>query len=445
MRHCSRPSFYRGFHPRRAGAARLPVMGASGVLARGGAASSMAVPRGAHINAWIRPGVALRRPALLRIWRKYPAWLSLDSVLFSSSSARMAPATVAALLLASVLVAAAPAAARAGEPYVFPPTPPSPYPMEREAFLSAPALRALLATNTTWNDSTGVLTPDEVPLATPFTCGARAPGTDHMVRCDASPPLGGIVLEPPCAATASIIFLHGRTEGPWIYQTLLHTLLRSAPTAFASVRWVFPLAPRYTSTVSPSHPPNFHLWFDLTPVFDEAIGRGVADAATTVAGFEEALVDVDATNDALGLFFTTRRVEAIVAAERRALPAGGKVVLFGHSAGAAAASHVAAVSRVHLDGVVAAQGYLPGAPALLRLSRVLSRTRRRYRVELVAGGADQIGRPALVDASARLLRRVLRGSTDVHYTLLPGATHFSMLTPGRDADAVVDVLRRYLE
>jgi len=29
--------------------------------------------------------------------------------------------------------------------------------------------------------------------------------------------------------------------------------------------------------------------------------------------------------------------------------------------------------------------------------------------------------------------------------LLPGATHFSMLTPGRDADAVVDVLRRYLE
>ena len=356
----------------------------------------------------------------------------------------MAPAAVAALLLASVLLAAAPAAARAGEPYVFPPTPPSPYPMEREAFLSAAALRALLATNTTWNDATGVLTPDEVPPATPLTCGARVQGTDHTVRCDASAPLGGIVLEPPCAATASIIFLHGRTEGPWIYQTLLRTLLRSAPRAFASVRWVFPIAPRYRTTVSPSHPPDFHLWFDLTPVFHQAIGRAVADATTSVAGFEAALVDANSTTDALGLFFTTRRIEAIVAAERRALPAGGKVVLFGHSAGAAAASHVAAVSRVHLDGVVAAQGYLPGAPALLRLSGVLSRTRRRYRVELVAGSADQLGRPALVCASARLLRRVLRGSTGVHYTLLPGVRHFSFLTPGRDADAMVEVLRRYL-
>jgi len=356
----------------------------------------------------------------------------------------MAPAALITLLLVSVLVAATPAAALGGEPYVFPPTPPAPYLMEREAFLSAAALRALLATNTTWTDSAGVLTPDEAPPATPLFCGARVPDTDHTVRCDASPPLGGIVLEPLQRATASIIFLHGGTDGPWIYQTLFRTLLRSAPTAFASVRWVFPIAPRYISAAAPLPVPNFHMWWDVTPLFGKALGRAVADNTTTVGGFEAALTDPTAHHDALGMFFTARRVDALVAGERRALRRRGKVLLFGHSLGAAAATTVAAMTAPRVDGVVAVQGFLPGAPSLLRLAPSLRRSRRRGRLELVAGGADPTSPPPLVDASARVLRRVLGRTARVAYTLLPGVTHFNFLTPGRDADAMVKVLRRYL-
>ncbi|OSX72316.1 hypothetical protein BU14_0446s0011 [Porphyra umbilicalis] len=357
----------------------------------------------------------------------------------------MAPAALITLLLLSVLVAATPTAALGGEPYVFPPTPPAPYPMEREAFLSAASLRALLATNTTWTDSTRALTPDEIPPATPLSCGARVPDTDHTVRCDASAPLGGIVLEPPRRATTSIIFLHGGTDGPWIYHTLFRTFLRSAPTAFASVRWVFPIAPRYASTAAPFFLPNFHMWSDVTPLFGQALGRAVADNTTTVGGFEAALTDPTAHYDALGLFFTARRIDALVAAERRALPRRrGKVLLFGHSLGAAAATAVAAMSAPRVDGVVAAQGFLPGAASLLRLAAALPRPRRGGRIELVAGGTDPSSPPPLVDASARVLRRVLGRAARVSYTLLPGVTHFSWVTPGRDADAMVGVLRRYL-
>jgi len=116
------------------------------------------------------------------------------------------------LLLAAVVIggASVPAAAFS-EPYVFPPTPSAPYPMERSVYRPFSQLAALLASNETVFDPTGSLSPEDVPPTTPLTCGYRLPGTAHTVWCRAGPPLGGYVLVPPRPPTASIVYIHGYT------------------------------------------------------------------------------------------------------------------------------------------------------------------------------------------------------------------------------------------
>jgi len=70
---------------------------------------------------------------------------------------------------------------------------------------------------------------------------------------------------------------------------------------------------------------------------------------------------------------------------------------------------------------------------------------RGYDVELVAGSDDKIVPPLVVDASARLVRGLLAGLATVKYTALAGVTHTNFFLPGPSFDAVVGVLRRYLE
>jgi len=361
----------------------------------------------------------------------------------------MAPKMLLLLLAAVLLGGGATPAAAFDEPYVFPPTAPEAYPMERSTYRSFRELVALLASNTSLVDPTGTVPPGAIPPPTPLTCGRRVPGTAHTVRCEAGPPLGGYVLEPPRPATASIVFLHGYTDTPYIYGTFFASALASAPALFASVRVAVPLAPIYAAQpIAGAAPVDFYAWFDAASVLSTTVPALLngTDVAAVMAAFR---ADT-ATADRLGLFLSTRRIEAVVARERGAVRNGGardggRVLLAGHSLGAAMATHVALVSRSRLDGVVPLQGFLPGAPTLLASNETYDRGARGYDVEMVAGADDLIVPPLVVDASARLVRGLLAGLATVKYTALAGVTHTNFFLPGPSFDAVVGVLRRYLE
>jgi len=362
----------------------------------------------------------------------------------------MASKLLLVLLAAVLLGGGATPAVAFDEPYVFPPTAPEAYPMERSTYRSWRELVALLASNTSLVDPTGTLPPDAIPPPTPLTCGRRLPGTLHTVRCGAGPPLGGYVLEPPLRpAAASIVFLHGYTDTPIFYATFFARALASAPDLFESVRVTLPLAPICAGQAIAGAPPgDVYAWFDVAPFFNATFPTLIN--GTDVAAVEAGLRADTVPADRLGLFLSTRRIEAVIARERGVVCRGGarhggRVLLAGHSLGAAMAVHVALFSRVRLDGVVPLQGFLAGAPALLASNETYYTGDRGYDVELVAGSDDKIVPPLVVDASARLVRGLLVGLATVKYTALAGVTHTNFFLPGPSFDAVVGVLRRYLE
>ncbi|OSX75105.1 hypothetical protein BU14_0255s0012 [Porphyra umbilicalis] len=172
--------------------------------------------------------------------------------------------------------------------------------------------------------------------------------------------------------------------------------------------------------------------------------------APDAAAAEVVLLADAAAVDRLGLFLSTRRVEAVVARERAALWNSGargswRVLLVGHSLGATVAIHVAVVSRCRLNGVVLLHGFLPGTRTLLASNETSHTGARGYAVDMVAGGADPTVSPQVVKASARILRGLLNGSVEIKYTVLEGVQHSSFFSPGSDVEAVVGVLRLFLE
>lgn len=372
----------------------------------------------------------------------------------------MAPALAVLLLLVAFLLGGAPPAAAYPEPVAYPRTRHTPPSIGRLPFLSHRELEELLAKDTPLVDPTGAVPPEEIPPPTPVTCGRRLPGTAHTVRCDAAPPLGGIVLAPPRRATASLVLLHGYSDLSEVrdYLDLLQVLLTSAPEAWSSVRLVFPVAPRVLVPLVDVPIPNqvTFAWFDPSPSLSTTlsdIDLLVLGNMTDVGAVERRLLTATEDVDRLGLFFSTRRVEAIIAAEHRVLKRGrrggrcrpaGRVVLAGHSLGAVMATHVALHSRARLDALVALQGFVADARRLDRVPGVVDAGDRGYPVEFVSGERDAAVPPALVAASAAIVRRLLRGAARVTYATLPRVTHSSFFLPGPDADAVARVLTRHL-
>lgn len=371
----------------------------------------------------------------------------------------MAAAALAVLLLLVPFLGGTPASATTAEPVSYAHTPHTPPSIGRVPFLSRHQLDALLANTTPQVDPFGGLPADELPPPTPSACGRRLAGTAHTVRCGAASPLGGIVLVPPRRATASVVFLHGYTDTPAVYLSLARALLSSsAPAGWSSsTRWVLPFAPRVPVQLFDTPVRDAYAWLDPTPNLNSSLAEILGANTTDVATVERGLLTAPEDVDRLGLFLSTRRVEAIVTAEHRVLnyrrrrhgrgrTTAGRVLLVGHSLGGVMATHVALQSTARLTAVVALQGFVADARRLARVpSTYDDHSPRGYPVELVAGGADTTAPPALVAASAAIVRRLMRGVARVRYTALPGVTHWSFFFKKRDADAVVGVLRRYLE
>lgn len=372
----------------------------------------------------------------------------------------MATAALAVVvLLVATLVGGTPAAATATtEPVVYPRTPHTPPSLGRHTFVSASQLDALLAADMRLVDPSGGVPADKMPRPAPVTCGRRVPGTAHTVRCYAGPPLGGVVLEPPRRATASVVFLHGYTDTPHVYLPLVQVLLSSAPAVWSTVRLVLPFAPRVPVQLVDVPLSDVHAWYDPSAQINSTIGAAAASGGAADVAATKRLLLADASDvDRLGLFLSTRRIEAIIAAEHKVLcrergahhggwgPTAGRVVLVGHSLGAVMATHVALTSTARLAGVVALEGFVADARRLSRVPGTYDRAHPRgYTLELVAGGADTTVPPPVVAASAAIGRRLLRGVAPVKYTELPRVNHWSFFLAGADAKAIVGVLRRYL-
>lgn len=133
----------------------------------------------------------------------------------------------------------------------------------------------------------------------------------------------------------------------------MRALLLSAPGLFRTLRVVVPFAPRYGAQLVPGLVAGPLSWFDVSALaaklFAELANLTTVDAV--VARMVSAPEDADRT----GLVLSTRRIEAVVGAERRALRhAGrnGRVVLLGLSIGGAMPAHFTLVSSAPLAATV---------------------------------------------------------------------------------------------
>ncbi|OSX81184.1 hypothetical protein BU14_0025s0065 [Porphyra umbilicalis] len=243
------------------------------------------------------------------------------------------------------------------------------------------------------------------PPDTPFppielACGAVLPGTAHTLDCgtggEGRPPprrvpAGAVVFVPPRPAVASVVFLLGRLRSPvTVVAGILGPLLAGAGAAAATLRVVVPVVPAAAVTRQlPSLPPfAMHQWFEVFPPPAALAAAGaaaapglaaVAAAAATDGGVLASAAAAAAAAasqatpmaiDTLDAARSTRRVEALLAAEARAVPPSGAVALVGQSLGGAMALHLAARGRLpSVRAVVALSPFLPLAetyPAALR-------------------------------------------------------------------------------
>lgn len=141
----------------------------------------------------------------------------------------------------------------------------------------------------------------------------------------------GVTLSPvEGAADAAVIWLHGLGADGYDFVPLVPEL---ALPESARVRFVFPHAPVRPVTVNAGY--AMRAWYDIRELTPE--GR----------------------DDEEGLRDAQRRIEACIAAERRAGIASKRIVLAGFSQGGAAALHVGLRHAEALGGIIALSCYLP--------------------------------------------------------------------------------------
>ena len=145
-----------------------------------------------------------------------------------------------------------------------------------------------------------------------------------------------VTLQPPGAARASVIWLHGLGADGYDFVPVVPEL-RLAPAL--AIRFVFPHASVRPVTVNGGY--AMRAWYDIT--------------ALTAAG----------RDDAAGLEESVARVAALVAAERALGIAAERIVIAGFSQGGAVALHAGLGATEPLAGIVALSTYLPRAAATI--------------------------------------------------------------------------------
>lgn len=185
------------------------------------------------------------------------------------------------------------------------------------------------------------------------------------------PSLETLQLNPPVAAEASIIWLHGLGADCHDFEPLVPGLRRaiSRPT-----RFVFPNAPTRPVTINGGLP--MRAWFDVTGM------------------------EFDRGQDAGGIRESARALEQLVRREMDRGLGADRIVLAGFSQGGAIALHAGLRFPERLAGVIVLSAYLPLAESL---DAEASEAARRTPIFMAHGAVDPIVPHALGEASKSFL------------------------------------------
>ncbi|GAB0490716.1 hypothetical protein MMPV_001953 [Pyropia vietnamensis] len=305
---------------------------------------------------------------------------------------------------------------------------PPAYTSERAALLSARALGEMVAVN---RSRPGFPTVQ-------VRCGDSLPRTPYTIRCIGGYPVGGLVLEPPRPPRQTAVWLHGLTDEPILYLTVLSLLLSDAPAdPWASTRILMPLAPVYKelrfspAADQPLPSKNVHAWFDLSPLFPALLPGGVP--GNTSAQVAASLASSPVGEDRLGLALSTARLVDLVTAQAQGCLGAGispvatsATAIIGHSLGAFMAWHLAIRSGVEWSGVVALSGGLPLTPLYAHVPALGRSESPRSAVVSFAGDGDTIVAP-LLSGGAAVTGTGILGKEAVSHTVLRGSEHVSYL------------------
>lgn len=305
---------------------------------------------------------------------------------------------------------------------------PTAYASERSELLSSRALGALVAVN---RSRPGFPTVQA-------RCGGPLPRTPYTLHCIGGYPVGGLVLEPPRPPTQAAVWLHGLTDEPTLYLTVLSLLLADAPAdPWTTTRIVLPLAPVYKqlrfspAAGQPLPRKNVYAWYDVSPHFPFLLPGGAPGA--TGAEVAASLASSSVGEDRLGLALSTARLVDLAGAQARGrlgagLPpvAPSATAVIGHSLGAFMGWHLALRSGVGWSGVVALSGGLPLTPLYAHFPALRHSSSPRPAVVSMAADGDTIVAPLLSDGAAVTGAHILGGGA-VSHTLLRGSDHVSYL------------------
>lgn len=187
-----------------------------------------------------------------------------------------------------------------------------------------------------------------------------------------APALEAVEVEPPRAADAVLILLHGLGADGHDFEPIAGEL---ATGSLRSLRFVFPHAPVRPVTLNAGY--RMRAWYDIVGL------------------------DRSSPEDEAGLRASAAAVRALVEREKlRGVPAG-RIVLAGFSQGGALALHAALREPERLAGAVALSAYLPLASRLAAEAHPANAATPFF---LAHGSLDLVVAPALGEGSRDTLR-----------------------------------------
>lgn len=238
--------------------------------------------------------------------------------------------------------------------------------------------------------------------------------TNHTLICSPN----RYIVEPPNEPKFIILFLQGLTFRDQIgaYLPFLARVLVNSPELASSVRIVYPFSPLRSITFSDVLDPPITIgraWFDIYRI------------GTTVKEFLASSVD------RLGLYRAAEQIDFMVRSQRcQSSVSTRRLIVMGHSNGAAASLEWALSTDLQPAGVLAISGALPRPQDyLIPNVQAFNPVRRGFRVTMIHGTADPIIMFAGAKATAEPARRAVESTGgNFEFVGLKDLDHFSNLT-----------------